>query len=195
FFTTKPVGKGTGLGLAMVFSIVRDMGGGIEVMTAEGAGTTFRILLPRATTEEATGPRRLRSEAEAALPRGSETVLVVEDEDDLRASVARVLGRQGYRVLEARHGGEALRVLSTDPGIALVLSDLHMPGVDGHELSSRARAMGSTPPMLFMSGSSGVGAPHADELPEMVPGRDRFIRKPFEVGALLTTVREMLDPV
>jgi CheY-like chemotaxis protein len=97
-------------------------------------------------------------------------------------------------VFEARHGGEALRVLAAEPGIALVLSDLHMPGVDGFELSARARAMGSALPMLFMSGSSGAGTPRGDELPDMVPGRDRFIQKPFEVGALLTTVREMLEP-
>ena len=190
FFTTKAPGKGTGLGLPTVFAIVRDLGGGISLKSVPGQGTTFRILLPRLTTEEGSGPRRQRETAAANLPRGTETLLLVEDEDMLRAGVSRLLARQGYRVLEARHGGEALRILNEEQNIAVVVSDLNMPGVDGLELSKRMRALGHTPPVLFMSGTgdvSGLGGVRA-----MVDERDRFIAKPFNVKELLTTVREMI---
>jgi PAS domain S-box-containing protein len=202
FFTTKPRGKGTGLGLATVFGIVRDLRGGIDVESAPGRGTTFHILLPRIISEEGTGPRKARSNKAGALPRGHETLLLVEDEDALRASMARVFERQGYRVLEASHGGEALRMMGDDTGIALIVSDLDMPGVGGRELAQRVHALGRHTPMLFMSGSSETDdAPDAThpglptQMPELHADRDRFISKPFEVETLLTTVREMLQPV
>jgi two-component system cell cycle sensor histidine kinase/response regulator CckA len=119
--------------------------------------------------------------------------LLVEDEDALRTSMARVFTRQGYRVLEASHGGEALRVMAGDEKIALVVSDLSMPGVGGRELSERIHALGHDIPMLFMSGSSD-GRDPVDEIPEMDASHDRFISKPFEIDTLLTTVREMLEP-
>jgi two-component system cell cycle sensor histidine kinase/response regulator CckA len=191
FFTTKPSGKGTGLGLATVFAIVRDLNGGVSVDSAAEEGTSFRLLFPRLTDEETTGPRRARAEAAAGLPRGTETLLVVEDEDALRSSVARVFARQGFNVLEARHGGEALRVLANHDEVALIVSDLHMPGVGGRELSTRMRALGRELPVLFMSGTSDAGRGDAAQA-DLLQGRDRFIAKPFEVEELLSTVRAML---
>jgi PAS domain S-box-containing protein len=202
FFTTKPRGKGTGLGLATVFGIVRDLHGGVDVESVLDRGTTFRILIPRLVAEEGTAPRLVRSNKAGALPRGDETLLLVEDEDALRVSMARVFERQGYRVLEASHGGEALRIMADDREIALIVSDLDMPGVGGRELAQRVHALGRHTPMLFMSGSSETDdSPDAASrgipryMPEMKPERDRFIAKPFEVETLLTTVREMLEPV
>jgi two-component system cell cycle sensor histidine kinase/response regulator CckA len=189
FFTTKPEGKGTGLGLATVLGITRELNGGVDVISTLGQGTTFRILLPRLLTESdvrATPTRGALTHAPA-----TETLLLVNDEDALRAGVARVLARQGYRVLEARHGGEALRILSDEASIQLVITDLHMPGVGGHELSERLRALGRTLPILFMSSSQDEsGAPHGLP-PRALPG-DRFIHGPLDVDELLTSVREML---
>jgi len=190
FFTTKPPGQGTGLGLATVFSIVRDLGGAIDVESQLGHGTRFRVLFPRATTEQARDPDVSRTVVADAIPRGTETILVVEDEDILRAIVARVLSRHGYRVLEARHGGEALRTIAAEPDIALVMSDLHMPGMDGLELSTRLRARRLPIPILLVSGSS---TPDGED-PEL-PALDactRFLRKPFEAETLLSTVGELL---
>ena len=197
FFTTKPRGKGTGLGLATVFGIVRDLHGGVDVTSAPGLGTTFRVLLPRVPEEEGSAPRRVREAERADLPRGSETLLVVEDEDALRSSITRLFSRQGYRVLEARHGGEALRILAETEHIDLVVSDLHMPGVGGRELSARMRAAGRVTPLLLMSGSSGTGTDDAawDDTAASPPpeGPHRFIGKPFAIEEVLTTVRAMLE--
>src|SRR5262249_49052072 len=107
FFTTKGVGKGTGLGLATVYGIVKQSGGHIEVFSEPGRGTTFKVYLP-STTEAAASPAPARSQAHA--PAGSGTVLLVEDEDWVRKLNREVLQRNGYKVLEARHGGEALEV-------------------------------------------------------------------------------------
>ncbi len=189
FFTTKPRGKGTGLGLATVFGIMRDLGGGVMVESIPGEGTTFRVLFPKVPEEEHTLPRR-------ALPRGTETVLLVEDEDALRNSIARIFQRQGFRVLEARHGGEALRIAGREPEIALVVSDLHMPGIGGHELSRRMHALGRHMPVLFMSGSSTAEDNDGTEgMPGTASKYDRFIAKPFELETLLITAREMLEAV
>jgi PAS domain S-box-containing protein len=192
FFTTKPPGKGTGLGLATVFSIVRDLGGGVDVHSTVGRGSTFRILLPRLRAEGSNTPPRFAAIQWASLPGGTETILLVEDEDTLRASVARVFTRKGYQVVEARHGGEALRLLNGSPNIALVVSDLHMAGMDGHELVRRMQALGRRPPVLFMSGSTDDHG-NAPALPSAAQWHDRFIAKPIETVQLLATVRSMLD--
>ncbi len=192
FFTTKPQGKGTGLGLATVLGIARELNGGVDVESEVGKGTTFRILFPMLMPSTSTASRLTPSRGTPAFPLGSETLLLVNDEDALRAGLARVLTRQGYRVLEARHGGEALRIITDEPAISLVVSDLHMPGVGGHELADRLRGLGRRMPILFMSSSQDAnGEPYG--LPTNALASDRFIRGPLDVDELLTTVREMLS--
>jgi len=187
FFTTKAKGKGTGLGLSTVYGIVRQSGGHIEVRSAPGRGTAFDIILPQVS---ATVPARGEVPIGAALPRGTETVLVVEDEDAVRHIVRRVLEAQGYAIVEARDGNDALQVCATrGDRIDLVLSDVIMPGMGGREL---ARELGARRPgleILFMSGYnddselSGVDG-------EVASG---VLAKPFTAETLARQVREALD--
>ncbi|HEY4132387.1 MAG TPA: ATP-binding protein [Gemmatimonadaceae bacterium] len=190
FFTTKGAGKGTGLGLATVLGIARELNGGVDVTSEVGVGTTFRVLIPRLASAATAEFRATPSRGSFTYPHGSETLLLVNDEDALRVGLSRVLTRQGYRVLEARHGGEALRIIGEEPKIDLVISDLNMPGVDGFELAERLHA--PRMPMLFMSSSQDEsGAPYG--LPANALPRDRFIRGPLEVDEFLATVWEMLQ--
>lgn len=183
FFTTKDVGKGTGLGLSTVYGIIAQNGGHIRVASEPGVGTTFTILLPlispAAIADAATSPR---------TPRGSETILLVDDELSLRDLAASVLRRQGYWVLEASSGFEALGIAAREPGpIHLLLTDVVMPGMTGAGLARRWLTTRPGTSVLFMSGftddpeSLGLG-PESD-----------FIAKPFTPSALLGRVRALLD--
>ncbi len=178
FFTTKESGKGTGLGLSLVHAIVRQSGGRIDLESAMGEGTTFRIDLPWYAGEadgESAG-------AEAELPRGRETVLVVEDEEPLRALIRRLLERGGYRVLEAGDGEEALAVARGSEGIDLLLTDVMLPHRNGREVAEAVAAVFPNVRILFMSG-------YGENTP---PGAAR-LEKPFGPPKLATTVREILD--
>ena len=187
FFTTKPKGKGTGLGLSTVYGIVRQSGGHIDVRSAPGRGTAFDIIVPQVA---ASVPARTELSIGAALPRGTETVLVVEDEDAVRLIVRRVLEAQGYAILEARDGNDAMRIAAQrGNAIDLVLSDIIMPGMGGREL---ARSLGTTRPglpILFMSGYNEEGelAGTGGDLGEGV------LAKPFTAETLARQVREALD--
>ena len=135
FFTTKEVGKGTGLGLPMVYGIVKQNGGCVDVESRPGQGATFTIFLPR--IEAAVKPPGDRMNLAAKLE-GSETILVVEDEDALRTLLCRFFRLYGYNVLEARHGGEALLTCERHPGpIHLMITDVVMPQMSGKELADR----------------------------------------------------------
>ncbi|HVA56259.1 MAG: ATP-binding protein [Gemmatimonadaceae bacterium] len=191
FFTTKPQGKGTGLGLSTVYGIVRAAGGHVHVLSDVGAGTTFTVYLPVGAPRDGE-PAHTTSRTAPAGPvaGGHEVVLVVEDDDLLRTSLARALRRRGFQVLEAAHGGEALRVaLDHDGAIDLVLSDVHMPGMGGRDLVARLLAARPRLKALFMSGSSGENANVAGE----PPSRDAFIAKPFSIDDLARQVRAALD--
>jgi PAS domain S-box-containing protein len=187
FFTTKAKGKGTGLGLSTVYGIVRQSGGHIEVRSSPGRGTTFDIILPQvaaampAKAEHAIGP---------VLPRGSETVLIVEDEDAVRHIVRRVLEAQGYEIVEARDGNDALRICAhRGDRIDLVLSDVIMPGMGGRELSRALATTRPTLPILFMSGYNEEG-----ELADADLGLGpAVLAKPFTSETLARHVREALD--
>ncbi len=185
FFTTKPKGKGTGLGLSTVYGIVRQSGGHIEIRSAVGRGTTIEILLPQVA---ASVPAKAELPLGMALPRGSETVLVVEDEEAVRLIVRRVLESQGYVIVEARDGNDALRICSQRGGqIDLVLSDVIMPGMGGRELARSLAVTHPMVPILFMSGYNDDGELATD-------GEDRgVLTKPFTSETLARQVREALD--
>jgi nitrogen-specific signal transduction histidine kinase/ActR/RegA family two-component response regulator len=187
FFTTKEVGQGTGLGLAMVYGIVRQAGGWITVESQPGAGSTFRIGLPL-LPEAASGVRP--DTPKPAAVEGSETVLVAEDQDQVRKLAVAILEAHGYRTLEARSGDEALEVAGRHPGpIHLLLTDVVMPRMSGAELASRLKAERGELKVLYMSGYT------ADRISLQVPPDPSvdYLQKPFSPEALAEQVRALLE--
>ncbi len=187
FFTTKGPRKGTGLGLAMVYGIVKQSGGNIWVYSEPGQGTTFKIYLPR--IEEPIESAQGRSALAPSL-RGIETVLLVEDEDAVRDLARDILQARGYTVLEARHGAEALRISGQHPGpIHLMLTDVVMPEMTGRVLADRLAALRPETKVLYMSGYTDNAVVHHGVLD---PGTV-FLQKPFTGAVLARKVREILD--
>ena len=185
FFTTKPTGKGTGLGLATVYNIVDDMGGAIHVDSVVGEGTTMSIVLPLSGDRE---PREAISTPQN-LPRGSETILVVEDDHRVRRFTTRSLTSLGYRVLQAEHGAAALEVLASEEPIDLLFTDVVMPGMSGTELARRAIETRPDLRVLFTTGfTQDRLILHGLDL-----GRDDILLKPFTLGQLAGTVRTYLE--
>ena len=184
FFTTKEPDKGTGLGLSMVYGIVSQSGGDIEVASEPGQGTTFRIFLPR--VDESAQASAERS-ATHRVPSGVETVLLVEDEPTVRSFARVVLERCGYRVLEAGSGPEALALAARHPTtIDLLLTDVVMPEMNGRALAERLAGLRPALRVLYMSGHTGT---------TLIP-RDngsQLIQKPFSHDTLAAKVREVLD--
>ena len=190
FFTTKERGKGTGLGLATVYGIVKQSGGHILVHSRPGEGTTFEIYLPMVDgeVESVSIPRELKPED--SLARGDETVLVVEDEQVVRKVVRIVLERAGYKPLVASGGQEALDVLRSHEGpVHLLLSDVVMPQMDGKRLADEARSMRAQLKVLFMSGYTDDAAVLKEIHDEHLP----MLPKPFTPEALCLKVRRVLD--
>ncbi len=188
FFTTKEEGKGTGLGLSTIYGIVRQSGGNIWVYSEPGRGTTFKIYLPR--VEEETGALPVHDDTDH-LPKGNETVLLVEDDSSLRALAARVLRYQGYKVLEATNGHEAIGVAreNTQERIHLLLTDVVMPYMGGRELVKRMKTLHSEIRVLFISGYTD----HAITFHAGLKPGTPFLQKPFSPTALAKKVREVLD--
>ncbi|HYE94341.1 MAG TPA: PAS domain S-box protein [Terriglobales bacterium] len=186
FFTTKAVDKGTGLGLSTVYGIVKQSDGDIVIESAPGAGATFRIYLPRVDgTTEDEAPSRL-----SALPRGTETVLLVEDEDAVRDVAREVLTICGYRVIEARNGHEGLLVGRDHPGrIDLLLTDVVMPQVSGNQLAQQLGALRPPMKILFMSGYTN----DTEALRAIAHGEIPLLEKPFTSETLARKVRAVLD--
>lgn len=187
FFTTKAPGKGTGLGLATVFGTVKQSGGHIEVYSESGLGTTFKLYLPRVEGVARAG-KSWHSLPPA--PRGSETVLVVEDEDAVRTLTRTALEMAGYKVLEASQGLEALRIAAQYDGpIHLLLSDVVMPLLGGRELAEQLLPLHGGMKVLFLSGYTDDAVVRHGVLQEKV----NFLQKPFSPLVLTHRVRELLD--
>jgi len=189
FFTTKERHKGTGLGLATVYGIVRQSGGAIRVDSEVGKGATFTVYLPQAEA-----PAGQPEEADAARRRfegrGSEVVLLAEDEDNIREPVQEVLEARGYTVLAASNGAQALAAArGWDGPIHLLVSDVVMPGMSGSQLAAQLEQERRGIRVLFISGYSEEAiAQHG----VLHTGRS-FLQKPFPPSVLLRTVRELLD--
>lgn len=186
FFTTKPVGKGTGLGLSQVFGFVKQSGGHLKIYSEPGQGTTIKIYLPRHLGDrEETAPER------PAAPRApaSETILVVEDDESVRAGTVASLDELGYRVLQAADAAEALRRLDANPEVALVFTDIVMPGMNGRKLADEIAQRFPAARILFTTGFTKNAVVHNGVLDHGV----NFIAKPFTIEQLARKLRDVLD--
>jgi CheY-like chemotaxis protein len=189
FFTTKEAGKGTGLGLATVYGIVKQSGGYVWIYSEPGMGTTLKLYFPEVSAAAAfTNP--VDSPAAKPAAPGSETILLVEDEEAVRGLTSRILQRQGYRVLAAQHGREAMDIATREEGVIhLVLTDIVMPGMNGRGLVERLSGIRPAIKSLYMSGYTD------DDIVRrgfIEPSR-KFLQKPFTSEGLLQTVRKVLD--
>jgi two-component system, cell cycle sensor histidine kinase and response regulator CckA len=187
FFTTKEVGKGTGLGLAMVYGIIKQSGGNVQVESAPGRGTTFRVYLPRVVREEETA-------VEPALlgltgHHGSETILVVEDEETVRNLIRQILDLKGYTVLHTGDVDEAVKICEHHVGrIALLITDVILPGMSGPQVAARARELRPGIRVLYASGyTDNALSPYGVEVGV------NFLQKPFTPDALVGKVRDVLS--
>jgi two-component system cell cycle sensor histidine kinase/response regulator CckA len=187
FFTTKELGKGTGLGLATVYGIVKQSGGYISVYSEPGHGTSFKVYFPRCAEVPSAASALPTAAATAG---GAETVLVVEDQPAVRTVVCRLLRRNGYNVLEAPGGAEALEIASQHHGtISLLLTDVIMPRMSGRELSDKVVEVVPHIKTLFVSGYTDDAIVHQGVLDRQM----QFLQKPFAPDALLRKIREVLD--
>jgi two-component system cell cycle sensor histidine kinase/response regulator CckA len=190
FFTTKEVGKGTGLGLSMVYGIVKQTGGYVFCESEPGRGATFRILLPRSVAEETPEPVKRETPKPSADLTGRGAILLVEDEEAVRAFAARALASRGYTVLEADSGVDALRVVEKAGGkIDLIVSDVIMPEMDGPTMLTELRRRGLNAKIIFVSGYADDA--FAKNLPE---GQEfQFLPKPFSLKQLIETVKGAMN--
>lgn len=186
FFTTKGPGKGTGLGLATVYGIVKQSGGSVEVYSEPDNGTAFKVYLPRVDLPVTAG----KSQPPLSPPRGTETILVAEDDRGVRGLTCHVLRSSGYTVLEAADGEDALRAAGRYPGpIHLLLTDVVMPGMNGRELAERLHVTRPHVRVLYLSGYTDDAIVRHGVLEE----RAEFLQKPFTPLALTSRIRKILD--
>jgi two-component system, cell cycle sensor histidine kinase and response regulator CckA len=192
FFTTKPLGRGTGLGLATTFGIVEQAGGCIDVRSEPGQGTTLEVHFPRAPESEPSTKPGAPS-AHQSVPVGGETILLVEDDANVRNLATLILQRLGYHVLVAPNGHEALALVggraADDLAIDLLLTDVVMPGMNGRELAERLRSLCPRMRVLYNSGYTDDIIIHHGNVQEEL----NFIAKPYSVAALGRKIRQILD--
>jgi CheY-like chemotaxis protein len=185
FFTTKPTGQGTGLGLSMAYGFVKQSGGEIVLSSDPGKGTRVRIWLPRSEA----GPAAIEDVAEAPLQGGLETILVVEDEEDVRAATCGILSALGYRVLEAPDAGAAKRMIEAGEQVDLVFTDVIMPGpVSSLQLAEAVRARLPRAQILYTSGFAEGVLAHEGRLEASV----NLLQKPYHPDALSARIRHLL---
>jgi CheY-like chemotaxis protein len=188
FFTTKAVGHGTGLGLSQVYGFVKQSRGHVKIYSEAGEGTTVKIYLPRFHSEEIVEPEK--PTADVVGGSSHETILVVEDDEDVRASTTEMLRDLGYSVLEAPDGRVALQLLQAHLEIGLLFTDVGLPGgMNGRQLADTARGLGGNLKVLFASGYPRNAIVHDGRLD---PGVE-LIPKPFTQDALAARIREILD--
>jgi CheY-like chemotaxis protein len=186
FFTTKAQGHGTGLGLSMVYGAVKQSGGTLRVESARGRGTTVALYLPRV----AASPAPAAPAHPAASLRGTETILIVEDEASLRALARRILQASGYTVLEAANGEDALALLGRDArAIDLMFTDVVMPGMNGRVLASHVARLRPETKVLFASGYTDDAILRRG----VIDDPRYFLGKPFTAAVLRTKIRNLLD--
>ncbi len=187
FFTTKEPGKGTGMGLAMAYGIVKNHGGVMDVRSSPGFGSTFRVLLPASHEEAAPATAEGPSEKIAG---GTEAILFVDDEESLRLLAVETLGRLGYSVTTARNGIEAVELFSDSRSrVDLVILDMIMPGMGGEETFRRLRKINPSARILVSSGYAVEGKP-GNLLAEGAAG---FLQKPYRLATLAASVRRALE--
>jgi PAS domain S-box-containing protein len=187
FFTTKPIGQGTGLGLSMIYGFMRQIGGHAKIYSELGRGTTIKLFLPRfeGQADVAVAPT-----SAPQAPRGAgETVLVVEDDESVRLLIVDVLTELGYLALEAADGKAAIPILESNATIALLVTDVGLPGLNGRQLAEVARDSRPDLPVLFVTGYAANAAVRADFLG---PGMD-LISKPFQLDLLANKIRSMIE--
>ena len=185
FFTTKPADKGTGLGLSQVFGFVKQSGGHVKIYSEVGQGTTVKIYLPRYFGEAAPAPGATVS----ARAGSGETILLVEDDERVRLVTVASLRELGYTVVHAANGADALHKLSEHPDVALLFTDIVMPGMNGRKLADEALRLLPGLKLLFTTGFTRNAVVHNGVLDHGV----NFLAKPFTIDQLATKLREVLD--
>jgi CheY-like chemotaxis protein len=187
FYTTKPLGQGTGLGLSMIYGFVQQSHGHVVIESQEGRGTTIRMFLP-AACRPVRGGRALSSD-EAAPTGAGETVLVIEDDPAVRLLVMQVLEELGYRGIETADGRQAVPILESSRKIDLLISDVGLPGLNGRQLAEIARETRPDLPILFMTGYAKQAADQA----AFLGGGMEIITKPFAIEQLGRRIGEILQ--
>ena len=189
FFTTKPLGQGTGLGLSQVFGFVKQSGGNVKLYSRAGHGTTIKIYLPRMSTD-AVEQENIRAET-VKMTKRSESILVVEDNDDVRAYSSDALRDYGFNVLEAADASEALKVLEGNTPVDLLFTDIGLPGLNGRELVALVQRKHPSIRILFTSGYAQMPSPTSSRWISEIP----LLSKPFTRAQLYEKVMSVLESI